>query len=160
MLGHCNACEVRDVTRHVGLDRGHGGGAGRRFRRRDAGAARAAPDTVTPTTLPQAVVQISQPPAAPDPVGLAAALRVMGTPNIFRDMSGLQELSSLLNTLTNGAVTWLAGAQKVGQQAQQKIQAMQAQQRRTVRNFFWRHATPPHSRADLPRQSHRGQRDC
>jgi hypothetical protein len=126
MLGHCNACEVRDVTRM--WDWTEATEEEPPPIQDVTPGPRGTPDIVTPTALPQAVVQISQPPAAPDPVGLAAALRVMGTPNIFRDMSGLQELSSLLNTLTNGAVTSLAGAQKVGQQAQQKIQSMQAQQ--------------------------------
>lgn len=126
MLGHCNACEVRDVTRM--WDWTEATVEEPPPIQDVAPGPRGTPEAVTPTTLPQAVVQISQPPAAPDPVGLAAALRVMGTPNIFRDMSGLQELSSLLDTLTNGAVTSLAGAQKVGQQAQQKIQSMQSQQ--------------------------------
>lgn len=130
MLGHCNACEKRDVSRMwdwtvmtteeppaiTGVTPGP----------------RGTPDTVTQGTLPQNVVQISQPPTEPDPVGLAAALRVIGTPNIFRDMSGLQEVNSLLNTLANGAVTSLAGAQKVAQQAQQKLQAVQQGQSGTA----------------------------
>jgi hypothetical protein len=130
MLSHCNACEERDVTRMwdwremtveeppaiTGITPGPRGSA---------------PD-ITPTQLPQNVIQITQPPAAPDPTGLAAALRVMGTPNIFRDITGLQEVGSLLNTLASGAVTSLAGAQKLAQQAQQKLQSLQAQQQQPM----------------------------
>ena len=50
-------------------------------------------------------MNIVNPPAAPDPVGLAAAFKVLGTPNIFRDMSGVQELSQLLQTLANDATS-------------------------------------------------------
>src|SRR5262249_52764763 len=126
MLSHCNACEMRDVTRRwdwtemtteepppiTDVTPGPRGSS---------------PD-ISPTQLPQNVIQIAQPPAAPDPTGLAAALRVMETPNIFRDLSGLQEVGSLLNTLASGAVTSLAGAQKLAQQAQQKLQSAQSQQ--------------------------------
>lgn len=126
MLGHCNACEKRDVTRMWDWTE---------MTEEEPpaisdvtpGPRGTAPD-IAQGTLPQNVIQISQPPAAPDPTGLAAALRVLGTPNIFRDETGLQEVSSLLNTLANGAVTTLAGAQKVAQQAQQKLQAVQGQQ--------------------------------
>jgi hypothetical protein len=126
MLGHCNACEMRDVTRMwdwtemteeepppiSDVTPGPRGTA----------------TSITPDTLPQNVIQISQPPAAPDPTGLAAALRVIGTPGIFRDDTGLQQVSTLLGTLANGAVTTLTGAQKVAQQAQQQLQAIQAGQ--------------------------------
>lgn len=124
MLGHCNACEPRDITRMWDWS----------IMTTEEPPAisdvtpgpRGTPDTVAPGSLPQNVVQISQPPAAPDPTGLAAALRVLGTPNVFRDMSGLSEVSSLLGTLANGAVTSLSGAQKIAQQAQQKVQAIQS----------------------------------
>jgi hypothetical protein len=68
-----------------------------------------------------------QAPSAPDPVGLAAALQLLGTPNIFRDMSGLAELSQLLGTLASGAVTSTQEAQKLAQQAHDKLQALRAQ---------------------------------
>ncbi|MDE2117577.1 MAG: hypothetical protein KGJ19_03165 [Betaproteobacteria bacterium] len=97
MLGHCNACEKRDVTRMWDWTQM---------------TAETPPDisgvtpgprgempNVTPTQLPGNVIQITQPPAAPDPTGLADALRVMSTPNIFRDLSGLDDVSRLLGQL-------------------------------------------------------------
>ncbi len=61
------------------------------------------PTTIAPTPFPTSLVNIVNPTAAPDPVGLAAALKVLGTPNIFRDMSGIQEVSQLLQKLSDNA---------------------------------------------------------
>jgi Protein of unknown function (DUF4056) len=123
MLGHCNACEKRDVTRM--WDWTEATTEEPPAITDVTPGPRGTPEGIAQGALPQNVIQIAQPLAEPDPTGLAAALRVIGTPNIFRDMSGLAEVSSLLNTLANGAVTSLSGAQKVAQQAQQKLQAVQ-----------------------------------
>lgn len=61
------------------------------------------PTAIAPTPFPTSLVNIVNPTAAPDPVGLAAALKVLGTPNIFRDMSGIQEVSQLLQKLSGNA---------------------------------------------------------
>jgi len=60
---------------------------------------------VTPTTFPTSLVNIVNPSAAPDPTGLAAALTVLGTPNIFRDMSGQQEVADLLKKLSDNTIS-------------------------------------------------------
>jgi hypothetical protein len=113
-LGHCNSCEVRDVTRFwkweespcdkppsiEGITPGPHG----------------QPASLQPANLPAPVVQVMQPPAAPDPVGLAAAMKLLGQPNIFRDMSGEQQVAELLNKLSSGAVD-LAGAQQLASKA-------------------------------------------
>ncbi len=114
-LSHCNACEVRDVSR---------------FWKWDEAPCDAAPTIsgITPgprgqtpsvesTTLPSPVVQVMQTPAAPDPIGLAAALGVLGTPNVFRDMSAMSEVSRLVTGLASGAVT-LAEAEQMAKRAQ------------------------------------------
>ncbi len=62
-----------------------------------------------------------QAPAAPDPTGLAAALKLLGTADLFKDMSGLDEVSKLLEKLSTGAVTSLEEAQKVAKEAQDKL---------------------------------------
>jgi hypothetical protein len=115
-LGNCNACEKRDVTRFwkweespceqppaiEGVSPGFRGQA----------------PSVEQGKLPNAVVQITQPPAAPDPVGLAAAITLLGKGDAFRDMSGMKELSGLLNGLTSGAVS-LAQARKMAADVKQ-----------------------------------------
>jgi len=123
-LGHCNSCEKRDVTRRwdwremtaeeppaiTGIEPGPKGQT---------------PD-ISPTQLPSNVIQIAPTPAAPDPVGLAAALKLLGTPNIFRDMSGLDEVSKLLGTLAEGSTQTLGEMIRTAAQAKQKLDAERA----------------------------------
>jgi len=58
----------------------------------------------TPTAFPQPLVNIVNPSPAPDPTGLTAALSLLGTPNIFRDMSGRQEVADLLKKLSDNTI--------------------------------------------------------
>ena len=57
-----------------------------------------------PTAFPQSLVNIVNPSPAPDPTGLGAALSLLGTPNIFRDMSGRQEVADLLKKLSDNTI--------------------------------------------------------
>lgn len=59
---------------------------------------------VAPTAFPSSLVNIVNPSPAPDPGGLGAALALLGTPNIFRDMSGRQEVADLLKKLAEESV--------------------------------------------------------
>jgi hypothetical protein len=102
-LSHCGACEERDVTRFwdwsespcpeppeiQGVTPGPRG------------------QTASPQSpsLPAPIVQLMNAPEAPDPVGLAAALGLLGKSDVFRDMSGMKEVSKLLDGLVSGAVT-------------------------------------------------------
>ncbi len=100
-LGHCNSCEMRDVTRMwdwtemtvetppeiSGISPGPKGQA----------------PSISQGQLPTNVIQITQPQAAPDPTGLASALAVLKTPDIFRDMAGLEEVSQLLGELAKAS---------------------------------------------------------
>jgi hypothetical protein len=61
------------------------------------------PVGLAPTAFPQSVVNIQAPQALPDPVGLAAALKVLGTPNIFGDYSLGKETAALLQKLSDNA---------------------------------------------------------
>lgn len=61
--------------------------------------------SVTPTAFPQSLVNIVNPSTAPDPTGLGAALSLLGTPNIFRDMSGRQEVADLLKKLSDNTIS-------------------------------------------------------
>jgi hypothetical protein len=60
--------------------------------------------SATPTAFPQSLVNIVNPSPAPDPTGLAAALSLLGTPNIFRNMSGRQEVADLLKKLSDNSI--------------------------------------------------------
>jgi len=58
----------------------------------------------TPTPFPASLVNIVNPSPAPDPAGLGAALSLLGTPNIFRDMSGRTEVADLLKKLSDNSI--------------------------------------------------------
>jgi hypothetical protein len=62
------------------------------------------PISAAPTAFPQSLVNIVNPSPAPDPAGLTAALSLLGTPNIFRDMSGRQEVVDLLKKLSDNSI--------------------------------------------------------
>lgn len=119
-LGHCNSCEVRDATRFWKWDESPCEKA-TPIEGITPGPKGQPPTIPQPASLPNPVVNVMQAPTAPDPVGLAAALKVLGTPDIFRDMSGLDEVSKLLGQLTSGAVTSLQDAQKIAKEAQDKL---------------------------------------
>ncbi|WP_396956920.1 hypothetical protein [Nitrosomonas sp.] len=74
--------------------------------------------TAAPTPFPQSLVNIVNPSPAPDPTGLGAALQLLGTPNIFRDMSGRQEVADLLKKLSDNSIEIAEAATKA-----QEIQA-------------------------------------
>lgn len=117
-LGHCNSCEVRDVARFWKWDESPCEKAPT-IEGISPGPKGQAPTIPEPTALPNPVVQVMQAPAAPDPVGLAAALNLLGQPNIFRDMSGMKELQELLAGLSSGTVD-LTKAQQLANQVNQK----------------------------------------
>jgi hypothetical protein len=68
--------------------------------------------SAAPTAFPQPVVNIVNPSPAPDPTGLGAALSLLGTPNIFRDMSGRQEVADLLKKLSDNSIAIAEAANK------------------------------------------------
>lgn len=119
-MGHCNSCEKRDVTRMwdwtemtaetppeiSGISPGPKGVA----------------PSITPMQLPGNVIQITQPQNAPDPTGLANALSVLKTPDIFRDMSGLDELSKLLGELAKASGD--ANSKALALKAKEKVDGM------------------------------------
>jgi len=119
-MGRCNSCEERDATRMwdwtqmtvetppeiSGITPGPKGVA----------------PSITPLQLPSAVVQITQPPSAPDPTGLANALNLLKTPEIFRDMAGLAEVSQLLGELAKAAGD--ANSKALALKAKEKIDTM------------------------------------
>lgn len=108
-LGHCNASEVIDNTRFWDWQQSpipH-------FAPEIAPTVPVTPQPQQPnlsaTPLPSPIVNIVNPPAAPDPTGLAAAFGVLATPNLFRDMSGRAEVADILKNLADNAVKIAGG---------------------------------------------------
>lgn len=103
-LGHCNVSEEIDNTRFWKWDEPP-------FPVQAPDIAAVTPITpepqavgATPTAFPQSLVNIVNPTPAPDPAGLGAALGVLAASNIFRDMSGREQVADLLKTLSDNSV--------------------------------------------------------
>lgn len=130
-LGHANVAEEIDETRLWRWDEHP-----LPFVASDIAAAQ--PVTPTPgdlplqaTPLPAQGVTIQAPAALPEPQGLAAALKVLSTPDIFRDMSAADEVQELLGDLIEGAVD-MAGAANRAKEIQQKIDTQKQSAARAV----------------------------
>jgi hypothetical protein len=102
-LGHCSACEKRDVTRFWDW--------------RESPCAETPPQiqgvtpsffgqppTLVPVGLPPSVVQIQQPPSEPDPSGLARALTAI-TQQGFGNMAQDPALAALVTGLASGTLS-------------------------------------------------------
>lgn len=114
-LGHCNVAEEIDETRLWRWDE----------HPIPFLASEIAPvQPVTPQTvqvdlkgseLPAPIISIQTAPAAPDPTGMGAALQLLGTANIFRDMSMQTQVGKLLSDLIAGSVSMAEAANRARQ---------------------------------------------
>lgn len=100
-LGHCNAAEERDVTRLWNFDE-LPVSLLPNIEGLTPGPKGTAPSIAQPS-LPQGILNIVGAPAEPDPTGMANALQLLRTPEIFRNMSGLAQVSTLLGQLIESA---------------------------------------------------------
>ncbi len=111
-LGHCNASEEIDPNRfwkweehpipHMAPDIAPIQGVTPQPQQQN----------LSPTPFPQSLINIVNPPNAPDPTGLAGAMNVLAASNIFRDMSGRAEVADLLKKLSDNSVAIAGVAQK------------------------------------------------
>lgn len=103
-LGHCNASEEIDNTRFWDWQKSPIPHFAAQIMPVQAVTPKPEQADVTPTPFPGSLVNIVNPPSAPDPTGLAAALTAISTPGIFRDMSGQQEVAQLLERLSDNTI--------------------------------------------------------
>jgi hypothetical protein len=113
-LGHCNSSELIDPYRFWDWQKSPIEFTPPDITGVSAASRAVSPPGLTPTAFPQSVVSIVNPGSLPDPTGVADALKVLGTPGIFRDQSGLQETGTLLGKLSDNA-TALASQALQGQ---------------------------------------------
>jgi hypothetical protein len=102
-LGHCNASEFIDPMRFWDWQTSPIPHQAPDIAPVDTGSRAKDVEGLKPTAFPNSLVNIVNPQALPDPTGLAAALKVLGTPEIFRDMSAKTEVGSLLEKLSDNA---------------------------------------------------------
>ena len=121
-LGHCNASEEIDNTRFWDWQQSPIPHFAPEIAPVTPVTPQAQQENLQPTPFPQSLVNIVNPPAAPDPTGLASAFSVLGTPNIFRDMSGQAQVADLLKRLSDNTISIAEAANKA-----RSIQAQQGQ---------------------------------
>jgi hypothetical protein len=100
ILGRANASEKIDLTRFFNWQDSPIPNLAPRIADLQAGG-RAGPPLETDPTVPAGVVNIVNPPAFPDPTGLAASLAAVQNGNLFRDMSKTEALAGVLANLSN-----------------------------------------------------------
>ncbi|GAA1197104.1 hypothetical protein GCM10009664_72050 [Kitasatospora gansuensis] len=89
VLGACNSCEKKDDTRFWRWEESPVPEQPMAISTVSTASRRGAPPELGPDAFPDPVVGYQQVPGSPDPTGLAAALKLIGTPNVFRDLTGL-----------------------------------------------------------------------
>ena len=90
VLGKCTACEEKDDSRFWRWEESRLPDDPPKIEDLNLGTRRGTPPELTPDEFPEPVVQIQTAPKAPEATTLDAALRLIGTPNLFRDLTGVQ----------------------------------------------------------------------
>jgi hypothetical protein len=116
-LGNCNSSEIIDPARFWDWQKSPIQFTPPDITGADAGTRAQPVQGLTPTPFPQSMINIVTPQSLPDPTGLGDALKVLGTPNIFRDQSGQQVLGTLLGKLSDNATSLAAQGLKGAQQS-------------------------------------------
>lgn len=102
-LSCCNATEKRDVERFIDPDQ-----SCQKSAPEITGitpASRVQGSDTRPTDFATPLINLQNAPAVPNPNGMTSALNVMGTPDIFRDLSRGAELLQFINNATKEAFT-------------------------------------------------------
>ncbi len=103
VMGACNSCEEKDDSRFWRFEESPCGDEPTPILPVSTESRRAEPGSLQPQDLPAPIVNVQNAPAAPDPTGLASALQVLGTANLFRDVTGLAQNQQ--NALVSLAMT-------------------------------------------------------
>ncbi|WP_404512619.1 hypothetical protein [Bacillus sp. RC242] len=103
-LGHCNASEIIDPSRFWDWQTSPIPDNPPTILPPSTGdKAQDITKETVPTPFPTSLINIVNPQSLPDPMGLATAGNVLSALGPFRDMSGIKELGTYLQTLSNNA---------------------------------------------------------
>lgn len=91
VMGSCNSCEEKDETRFWRFEESPCPDQPTPIQPVSTESRRSEPPSLQAKDFPSPIVAFQNVPAAPDPTGLAAALTLLGTPGIFKDITGLTE---------------------------------------------------------------------
>jgi len=123
-MGACNSCEKTDDTRFWRFEESPCGDEPTAIRPVSAETRRAEPGDLKPQSFPSPIINLQNAPPAPDPTGLGAAFSLLGTPNLFKDITGLDQNQknalAALSTTMEAAKSFGSEAAKLMQQKEMK----------------------------------------
>ena len=129
VMGACNSCELKDDTRLWRWDESPIPDEPTSIGEVSTGSRRRTAPDLRPDEFPGPIVKLQDVPAAPAMAGLAAALDLIGTPNLFNDITGLalnqQNASQALDASMKTASFF---ASQAGALAQQRFLGKEMQQ--------------------------------
>ena len=89
IMGKCNSCEKIDDTLFWRWEQAPIPDSPTAIAPLSTRSLRRAPPSVLPSDFPTAIVRMQETPQAPDPTGLNAALALLGTKDLFRNLTGV-----------------------------------------------------------------------
>ena len=120
VLGRCNSCEKIDDTRFWHWEEAPIPDSPTTILPLSTASRRQRPPSVTPTDFPEALVHYQAVPTAPDPTGLAAALSLLGSKDLFRNLTGLalnqENAAAALKGVMTAAQTFASQGAALAQQ--------------------------------------------
>jgi hypothetical protein len=124
VMGSCNSCEKKDDSRFWKFEESPCGDEPTAIMPVSTESRRAEPGDLKPQPFPTPIINLQNAPAVPDPTGLGAAFGLLGTPNLFRDITGLEQNQknalAALNTTMEAAKSFGSEAAKLAQQKEIK----------------------------------------
>jgi hypothetical protein len=122
VMGSCNSCEEKDDTKFWRFEESPCPDQPTPIQPVSTESRRSEPPDLSAKDFPAPIVAFQNIPPAPDPTGLAAALNLIGTPGIFKDITGLTENQrnalAAFQTVMDTARTFGGEAVKLAQQKQ------------------------------------------
>ena len=89
IMGKCNSCEKINDTLFWRWEQAPIPDSPTPIAALSTRSLRRTPPSVTPTDFPTSLVRMQEVPQAPDPTGMAAALSLLGTKDLFRNLTGV-----------------------------------------------------------------------
>ena len=89
VMGKCNSCETIDDTRFWRWEEAPIPDQPTLISPLTTDSRRRTPPSLAADAFPESIVRLQETPGAPDPTGLAAAVKALGVNNIFKDLTGL-----------------------------------------------------------------------
>lgn len=90
VMGACNSCEQKEEQRFWRWEESPIPDSPTAIQPVSTETRRAEPPDLTAKDFPTPIINLQNAPAAPDPTGLAAAMQLLGTPNLFKDITGIE----------------------------------------------------------------------